>query len=96
MGNKDNIISSCGVQQQSKIEKNRVEDVLHLLKKASSLTLKQEKFCNEACIGRFFRAKGDSVKKAAKQIRACLSWRENLGVGMFACFCYHIELSKMR
>ncbi|GJX15124.1 CRAL-TRIO domain-containing protein [Tanacetum coccineum] len=80
MGNKDNIISSCGVQQQSKIEKNRVEDVLHLLKKASSLTLKQEKFCNEACIGRFLRAKGDSVKKAAKQIRACLSWRENLGV----------------
>lgn len=79
MGNKDHI-SSTSAQHQTQIEKNRVEAVLHLLRKPSPLTLKQEKFCNEACVGRFLKAKGESVKKAAKQLRACLSWRENLGV----------------
>lgn len=30
---------------------------------------------------RFLRAKGDSVRKAAKHLRACLSWRESIGTG---------------
>jgi hypothetical protein len=41
----------------------------------------QEKFCNNACVERFLRAKGDNVKKAAKHLRACLSWRESIGTG---------------
>ncbi|KAK3042144.1 hypothetical protein RJ639_001264 [Escallonia herrerae] len=62
-------------------EAERVEAVLHLLKKQSPpLTLKQEKFCNNACVKRFLKCKGESVKKAAKQLRACLSWRESIGV----------------
>ncbi|KAJ9538285.1 hypothetical protein OSB04_031018 [Centaurea solstitialis] len=80
MGNKDHISSSSAQQNQTQIEKNRVEAVLRLLRKPSPLTLKQEKFCNEACVTRFLKAKGESVKKAAKQLRASLSWRENLGV----------------
>ncbi|KAF5824183.1 putative CRAL-TRIO lipid binding domain, CRAL/TRIO domain superfamily [Helianthus annuus] len=81
MGNKDHSSSSSlSAQSQMQIEKNRVDAVLHLLRKPSPLTLKQEKFCNEACIGRFLKAKGDNVKKTAKQLRATLSWRENLGV----------------
>ncbi|KAI7743071.1 hypothetical protein M8C21_006608, partial [Ambrosia artemisiifolia] len=72
--------SSTSPQIITHIDKNRAQAVLQLVKKASPLTLKQEKFCNEACIGRFLKAKGDNVKKAAKQLRACLSWRENLGV----------------
>ncbi|KAI3788729.1 hypothetical protein L2E82_01502 [Cichorium intybus] len=79
MGNKDHN-SSSSTPQPAQIEKNRIDAVLQLLRKPSPLTLKQEKFCNEACIGRFLKAKGDNVKKAAKQLRACLSWRENLGV----------------
>ncbi|KAK7855162.1 hypothetical protein CFP56_029384 [Quercus suber] len=38
-----------------------------------------EKFCNKACVERFLQAKGDNVKKAAKHLRACLSWRESIG-----------------
>ncbi|XP_022748958.1 uncharacterized protein LOC111298506 [Durio zibethinus] len=57
----------------------RVESVLQLVRKQSPLTVKQEKFCNNACVERFLRAKGDNVKKAAKHLRACLSWRESIG-----------------
>ncbi|KAH7573767.1 hypothetical protein ACOSP7_007625 [Xanthoceras sorbifolium] len=58
----------------------RVEAVLQLLRKQAPLSVKQEKFCNNACVDRFLRAKGDSVKKAAKHLRACLSWRESVGI----------------
>ncbi|GLT76831.1 hypothetical protein SLA2020_484670 [Shorea laevis] len=57
----------------------RVEAVLELLRKQSPLTLRQEKFCNNACVERFLKAKGDNVKKAAKCLRSCLSWRESIG-----------------
>ncbi|KAI3499945.1 hypothetical protein L1887_35759 [Cichorium endivia] len=66
-------IGVCSTPQQAQIEKNRIDDVLQLLRKPSLLTLKQEKFCNKACIWRFLKAKGDNVKKAAKQLRASLS-----------------------
>lgn len=57
----------------------KVEAVLQLVRKQSPLTVKQEKFCDNACVERFLRAKGDNVKKAAKHLRACLSWRESIG-----------------
>ncbi|WOK92426.1 random slug protein 5-like isoform X2 [Canna indica] len=60
-------------------ERERIETVLKILKKQAPLTVKQEKFCNDACVERFLKAKGDSVKKAAKQLRAALSWRESIG-----------------
>ncbi|KAK2974026.1 hypothetical protein RJ640_011391 [Escallonia rubra] len=67
--------------QTNQKEAERVEAVLHLLKKQSPpLTLKQEKFCNNACVKRFLKCKGESVKRAAKQLRACLSWRESVGM----------------
>lgn len=59
-------------------EEEKVESVLHLLRKQSPLTVKQEKFCNNACVERFLKAKGDNVKKATKHLRACLSWRESI------------------
>lgn len=34
-----------------------------------------------ACVERFLKSKGDNVKKAVKQLRACLSWRESIGIG---------------
>ncbi|CAJ1977219.1 unnamed protein product [Sphenostylis stenocarpa] len=56
----------------------KVEAVLELLRKQTPLTVKQEKFCNYACVKRFLKAKGDSVKKASKQLKACLAWRESV------------------
>ncbi|TXG72048.1 hypothetical protein EZV62_000627 [Acer yangbiense] len=56
------------VQEQKGNE--RVEAVLQLLRKQAQLSVKQEKFCNNACVDRFLRAKGDSVKKSAKHLRA--------------------------
>lgn len=52
----------------------------------------QEKFCNTACVERFLKAKGDSVKKAAKQLRACLSWRQSIGTGSFLLLLSHFFL----
>ncbi|WOK95479.1 hypothetical protein Cni_G04186 [Canna indica] len=56
-----------------------VKAVLSILKKQAPLTVKQEKYCSNACVERFLRAKGDSVRKAAKQLRVVLSWRESIG-----------------
>ncbi|EOA30728.1 hypothetical protein CARUB_v10013866mg [Capsella rubella] len=56
----------------------KVEAVLHLVKKQTPLTFKQEKFCNRECVERFLKVKGDNVRKAAKQLLSCLSWRQNL------------------
>ncbi|KAJ7954893.1 Random slug 5 [Quillaja saponaria] len=66
-------------EQRDQKDIARVEAVLELLRKQSPLTVKQEKFCNYGCVERFLKAKGENVKKAAKQMRACLSWRENIG-----------------
>ncbi|XVF28860.1 hypothetical protein REPUB_Repub15cG0068700 [Reevesia pubescens] len=59
--------------------KQRVEAVLQLVRKHSPLTVKEEKFCNNTCVERFLRATGDNIKKAAKHLRACISWRQSIG-----------------
>lgn len=48
---------------------------------AGWLVCAQAEYCNDACVERFLRAKGDNVKKAAKNLRAVLSWRETIGAG---------------
>ncbi|CAA7026537.1 unnamed protein product [Microthlaspi erraticum] len=73
---------------------DKVEAVLHLLRKHSPLTLKQEKFCNRACVSRFLRTKGDNVKKAAKQLRSCLSWRSSLGIESLIADEFTAELAE--
>ncbi|CAF1923830.1 CRAL-TRIO domain-containing protein C23B6.04c-like [Brassica napus] len=73
---------------------DKVEAVLHLLRKHSPLTLKQEKFCNRACVSRFLRTKGDNAKKAAKQLRSCLSWRSSLGIESLIADEFTAELAE--
>ncbi|KAF8718415.1 hypothetical protein HU200_025400 [Digitaria exilis] len=41
----------------------------------------QAQYCNDACVGRFLRSRGENVKKAAKHLRTVLSWRETVGAG---------------
>ncbi|BBN68539.1 Sec14p-like phosphatidylinositol transfer family protein [Prunus dulcis] len=79
--------------QQSK-DDSRVEAVLQLLRKQAPLSVKQEKFCNTACVERFLKAKGDSVKKAAKQLRACLSWRQSIGTENLIADEFSAELAE--
>ncbi|KAJ6312984.1 hypothetical protein OIU77_014498 [Salix suchowensis] len=83
-------------QQPQKDHKSsdRVEAVLKLLRKQAPLTVKQEKFCNNACVERFLRAKGDNVKKAAKHLRACLSWRESIGTENLIADEFSAELAE--
>ncbi|KAF9673936.1 hypothetical protein SADUNF_Sadunf10G0075600 [Salix dunnii] len=88
-----------GQQQQQQPKKDhkyndRVEAVLELLRKQAPLTVKQEKFCNNACVERFLRAKGDNVKKAAKHLRACLSWRESIGTENLIADEFSAELAE--
>ncbi|KAG6432245.1 hypothetical protein SASPL_103820 [Salvia splendens] len=87
MGRKDS--------SQAQREKQRVQSVVELLKKqAPPLTIKQEKFCNNACVERFLKAKGDHVKKAAKQIRACLAWRDSIGTDNLMADEFSAELAE--
>ncbi|THU62200.1 hypothetical protein C4D60_Mb01t02610 [Musa balbisiana] len=69
-----------GMERKQPNGRERIEAVLEIMKKQAPLTVKQEKFCNDACVERFLRARGDSLKKAAKQLRAALSWRESIGI----------------
>ncbi|KAL1214357.1 Phosphatidylinositol/phosphatidylcholine transfer protein SFH3 [Cardamine amara subsp. amara] len=80
----------------STIDQNddKVEAVLHILRKQSPLTLKQEKFCNRGCVGRFLRIKGDNVKKAAKLLRSCLSWRSSLAIESLIADEFTAELAE--
>ncbi|XP_050215627.1 uncharacterized protein LOC126666797 [Mercurialis annua] len=71
----------------------KVEAVLDILRKQSPLTVKQEKFCNNGCVERFLRSKGDNVKKAAKHLRTCLSWRESLGTEQLIADEFSAELA---
>lgn len=41
----------------------------------------QLEFCDEACITRYLRARGNSVRRAAKMLRATLNWREKINIG---------------
>ncbi|XP_010256019.1 PREDICTED: random slug protein 5-like [Nelumbo nucifera] len=83
-----------GRKDQKDKDKERVDAVLHLLRKQAPLTVKQEKFCNYACVERFLKAKGDNVKKAAKHLRACLSWRESIGTEYLIADEFSAELSE--
>ncbi|KAJ4825538.1 hypothetical protein Tsubulata_033534 [Turnera subulata] len=73
---------------------DRVEAVLQLLRKQAPLTIKQEKFCDYACVERFLKAKGDNVKKAARHLRACLSWRESIGTEQLIADEFSAELAE--
>ncbi|XP_022934410.1 phosphatidylinositol transfer protein 3-like [Cucurbita moschata] len=72
---------------------HRVEAVLQLLRKQAPLSVKQDKFCNTACVDRFLKAKGDNVKKAAKSLRACLSWRDSIGIDHLIADEFSAELA---
>lgn len=71
----------------------KAEAVLRLLRKQSPLTLKQEKFCNRECVERFLNVKGDNVKKAAKQLTSCLSWRQNFDIDRMGAEEFSAELT---
>ncbi|KAK1259215.1 hypothetical protein QJS04_geneDACA010204 [Acorus gramineus] len=75
-------------------DRDRIDAVLQILRKQSPLTIKQEKYCNDACVERFLKAKGDNVKKAAKQLRACLSWRDAIGAEHLMADEFSAELSE--
>ncbi|XP_068648886.1 uncharacterized protein [Aristolochia californica] len=74
-------------------DKEKVEAVLQILRKQAPLTVKQEKFCNYACVERFLKAKGENVKKAAKHLRACLSWRDTIGTDHLIADEFSTELA---
>ncbi|KAL6548391.1 hypothetical protein OROGR_008812 [Orobanche gracilis] len=79
---------------QAPKEKQRVQSVVELLRKQSPLTIKQEKFCNNACVERFLKAKGESVKKAAKHLRNCLAWRDSIGIDDLLADEFSAELAE--
>ncbi|XP_024539014.1 uncharacterized protein LOC9653312 isoform X1 [Selaginella moellendorffii] len=70
-----------------------VDDVLQLLQREAPLSKEQAEYCNEACVARYLRARSGSVKKAAKQLRASLSWRESLEIGYLTADDFPAELA---
>ncbi|KAH0640317.1 hypothetical protein KY285_036903 [Solanum tuberosum] len=87
-----------GKKEQINNEKHkdieRVQAVLQLLKKQAPLSVKQEKLCNNACVERFLKVKGENVKKAAKHLRNCLNWRDSLGIDHLIADEFSAELAE--
>jgi hypothetical protein len=43
--------------------------------------IEQVEYCDDVCVTRYLRARGDNVRKAAKMLRATLNWREKVNMG---------------
>ncbi|XP_066388485.1 SEC14 cytosolic factor-like [Miscanthus floridulus] len=74
-------------------ETEKIEAVRKLLRKQAPLSAKQAQYCNDACVGRFLRSRGESVKKAAKHLRTVLSWRETVGADHIMADEFSAELA---
>lgn len=75
-------------------DREKIEAVRKVMRKQAPLSSKQAEYCNDACVERFLRARGDSVKKAAKNLRAVLSWRETIGADHIIADEFSGELSE--
>ncbi|KAK8948738.1 hypothetical protein KSP39_PZI005124 [Platanthera zijinensis] len=82
-----------GSEKKEKSGRERIDAVLQILKKQAPLSLNQEKFCSDSCIERFLKVRGENVKKAAKHLRAVLSWREAIGTEHLMADEFSAELS---
>uniref|UniRef100_A0A0D3FFJ1 CRAL-TRIO domain-containing protein n=1 Tax=Oryza barthii TaxID=65489 RepID=A0A0D3FFJ1_9ORYZ len=74
-------------------EREKIEAVRKTLRKQAPLTAKQAMYCNDACVERFLRARGESVKKAAKHLRTVLSWRDTIGADHIIADEFSAELA---
>ncbi|KAG8074073.1 hypothetical protein GUJ93_ZPchr0006g42593 [Zizania palustris] len=74
-------------------QREKVEAVRKAVRKQAPLSAKQALYCNDACVERFLRSRGESVKKAAKHLRAVLSWRETIGADHIIADEFNAELS---
>lgn len=76
------------------LDTERIDAVLDVLKKQSPLTINQEKYCTDSCVDRFLKARGDNVKKAAKHLRAVLSWRDTIRTDQLIADEFSSELAE--
>eukprot|EP01018_Ginkgo_biloba_P032680 Gb_01699 [translate_table: standard] len=54
----------------------------------------QKSYCNEACVEKFLKARGNNVKKAAKQLRTCLTWRDGIRIEQLIADEFSSELAE--
>lgn len=70
-----------------------IKQVLRIAQKEGALTKKQAEFCDDACVTRYLRARGNNVRRAAKMLRATLNWRDKLNMGYLIADEFPAELS---
>ncbi|XP_024379333.1 uncharacterized protein [Physcomitrium patens] len=58
-----------------------IKQVLRLVQKDGPLDKKQAEFCDDACVTRYLKARGNNVRRAARMLRATLNWREKINIG---------------
>ncbi|KAI4993359.1 SEC14 cytosolic factor-like [Hordeum vulgare subsp. vulgare] len=87
-------VAAMATEKVDAKDREKIEAVRKLMRKQAPLSPKQAEYCNDACVERFLRARGDSVKKAAKTLRAVLSWREAIGADHIIADEFSGELSE--
>ncbi|VAH88253.1 unnamed protein product [Triticum turgidum subsp. durum] len=86
-------VAAMAMEKVDAKDREKIEAVRKVMRKQAPLSPKQAEYCNDACVERFLRAKGDNVKKAAKTLRAVLSWRETIGADHIMADEFSGELS---
>ncbi|XBH86324.1 hypothetical protein VPH35_074010 [Triticum aestivum] len=90
-------VAAMAMEKVDAKDREKIEAVRKVMRKQAPLSPKQvctAEYCNDACVERFLRAKGDNVKKAAKTLRAVLSWRETIGADHIIADEFSGELSE--
>ncbi|XP_024398179.1 uncharacterized protein [Physcomitrium patens] len=70
-----------------------IKEVLRLVQKERVLSKKQADFCDDACVLRYLRARGNNVRRAARMLRATLNWREKINIGYLIADEFPAELA---
>ncbi|KAG0577299.1 hypothetical protein M758_5G140200 [Ceratodon purpureus] len=70
-----------------------IKQVLQLVQRDGVLSKKQTEFCNDACVMRYLKARGNNVRRAAKMLRATLEWREKINIGYLIADEFPAELA---
>ncbi|CAK9871271.1 unnamed protein product [Sphagnum jensenii] len=60
---------------------DKIAQVLQLVQKEGPLSKKQAAFCDDACVERYLKVRGNNCRRAARLLKATLNWREKINIG---------------
>ncbi|CAK9235326.1 unnamed protein product [Sphagnum jensenii] len=85
--------SSSGKVEPESSMIDQIAQVLQLVQKEAPLSKKQVAFCDDACVERYLKARGNNCRRAARLLKATLNWREKINIGYLIADEFPAELA---